>query len=150
MGIAVRIAGLDDLESVVPLFDSYRQFYGRTSDQALARSFLRERMANKESVIFLAQADGGAAGFIQLYPSFTSTGAARIWILNDLFVAPARRGQGIASLLLERAAGFARETGAVRLGLSTAVTNHAAQALYERHGWKRDTEFLSYQLATAV
>jgi len=150
MGTAVRIAGLDDLESVVPLFDSYRQFYGRTSDQALARSFLRERMANKESVIFLAQADGGAAGFIQLYPSFTSTGAARIWILNDLFVAPARRGQGIASLLLERAAGFARETGAVRLGLSTAVTNHAAQALYERHGWKRDTEFLSYQLATAV
>jgi ribosomal protein S18 acetylase RimI-like enzyme len=148
MGIAVRIAGLDELESVVPLFDSYRQFYGRASDQALARSFLRERIANKESVIFLAQTDGAAAGFIQLYPSFTSTGAARIWILNDLFVAPASRGQGIASLLLERAAGFARETGAVRLGLSTAVTNHAAQALYERHGWKKDTEFLSYQLAT--
>ena len=149
MGTVVRIAGLDDLESVVPLFDSYRQFYGRTSDQALARSFLRERIANKESVIFLAEADGGAAvGFIQLYPSFTSTGAARIWILNDLFVAPASRGLGIAGLLLERAAGFARETGAVRLGLSTAVTNHAAQALYERHGWKKDTEFFNYQLAT--
>ena len=150
MAAAVRLAGLEDLESVVPLFDGYRQFYGRTSDLALARSFLRERIANKESVIFLAQIDGAPAGFIQLYPSFTSTGAARIWILNDLFVAPASRGQGIAGLLLERAAGFARETGAVRLGLSTAVTNHAAQALYERHGWKRDTQFFNYQLATPV
>jgi GNAT superfamily N-acetyltransferase len=148
MGKIVRIAGLGDLEQIVPLFDAYRQFYGREADAALARTFLQERIANKESVIFLAETEDGAAGFIQLYPSFTSTGAARIWILNDLFVVPASRGCGIAGLLLERAAAFARETGAVRLGLSTAATNHAAQALYERHGWKRDTQFLNYQLAT--
>ncbi|HJS45575.1 MAG TPA: GNAT family N-acetyltransferase [Rhizomicrobium sp.] len=147
MNALVRAAGLHDLDLVVPLFDGYRQFYGRTSDEILARTFLRERMGRKESVIFLAEADGRAVGFTQLYPSFTSTGAARIWILNDLFVDPQSRGRGIASLLLDAAVTFSKETGAIRLSLSTAVTNRAAQALYERRGWKKDTEFLHYTLA---
>jgi ribosomal protein S18 acetylase RimI-like enzyme len=36
-------------------------------------------------------------------------------------------------------------TGAARLALSTAVTNTAAQALYVRHGWRRDTAFHHYE-----
>ena len=147
MNALVRAAGLQDIDLVVPLFDGYRQFYGRTSDEILARAFLQERMKRKESVIFLAEVNGRAVGFTQLYPSFTSTGAARIWILNDLFVDPQSRGHGIASRLLEAAVTFSKETGAVRLSLSTAVTNRAAQALYERRGWKKDTEFLHYTLA---
>jgi GNAT superfamily N-acetyltransferase len=149
MSATVHVAGLPDLDKVVPLFDGYRQFYGRASDEVLARSFLQERIAKKESVIFLAEIEGRGVGFAQLYPSFTSTGATRIWILNDLFVALDRRGSGIASMLLGAAATFAKETAAARLSLATNVTNHAAQALYERHGWKKDTEFLHYHLAMA-
>jgi ribosomal protein S18 acetylase RimI-like enzyme len=148
MSAAVRIVGLQDVDVVAPLFDGYRQFYGRTSDEPLARAFLREHLARKESVILLAEAEGGAVGFAQLYPSFTSVGAARIWILNDLFVSSGSRHKGIASLLLERAAAFAKETGAVRLSLATNVANLAAQALYDRHGWKKDTEFFYYHIAT--
>lgn len=148
MTVTVRIAGLPDLDLAAPLFDGYRQFYGRSSDEAGARAFLRDRITGKESTIFLAEGDGGAVGFAQLYPSFTSTGMARIWILNDLFVLPSYRQKGVASKLLEAAAGFAKETGAVRLSLSTAVTNLPAQALYERHGWKKDAEFLHYNLVT--
>jgi ribosomal protein S18 acetylase RimI-like enzyme len=147
MSAAVRIADLQDVDTVAPLFDGYRQFYGRTSDEALARTFLQERLARKESVIFLAEAEGRAVGFAQLYPSFTSVGAARIWILNDLFVSSSSRHMGIASLLLERAAAFARETGAVRLSLATNMANLPAQALYERQGWKKDTEFFHYHIA---
>jgi ribosomal protein S18 acetylase RimI-like enzyme len=149
MSALVRVAGLQDLDLVVPLFDGYRQFYGGTSDAVLARAFLQERISRKESVIFLAEAEGRAVGFMQLYPSFTSTGAARIWILNDLFVEPASRGNGVASALLQAAAAFSKETGAVRLSLSTAVTNRSAQALYERHGWKGNAYFLHYNLATS-
>jgi ribosomal protein S18 acetylase RimI-like enzyme len=36
-------------------------------------------------------------------------------------------------------------TGAVRLELSTAVTNPEAQRLYEKEGWRRDVEFLHYE-----
>jgi ribosomal protein S18 acetylase RimI-like enzyme len=146
MGIAVRLAGPDDLDLVAPLFDGYRCFYGRPSDPALARGFLKERIVRKESVIFLAELDGRPAGFTQLYRGFTSVGAARLWLLNDLFVDPAVRRCGAGGLLLDAAAAFARKDGAIRLVLSTAVTNKAAQALYERHGWKKDTDFLHYAL----
>lgn len=142
----VRIAEINDVDLLVPLFDKYRQFYGRSSDEGLARTFLSERLERRESVIFLAEQGGVAVGFIQLYPSFTSVGAARVWILNDLYVDAAQRRNGAASMLLKAAAAFSRETGAVKLVLSTAVSNLPAQTLYERHGWKRDDEFVEYAL----
>ena len=49
-------------------------------------------------------------------------------------------------MLLDAAAKFGRAAGAVRLTLSTEITNLAAQALYEREGWKRQTGFYSYDL----
>ncbi len=145
--IAVRQATIGDLELLVPLFDAYRQFYRKASDMALARQFLLERFQHNQSVIFLAlQQDGAALGFTQLYPSFSSTAAARIFILNDLFVVPAARRMGIASSLLREATNFAKAVGAVRLTLSTEVANETAQALYESEGWIRSTDFYGYDL----
>lgn len=146
--LRVRRAGVEDLDLVVPLFDKYRQFYGRPADMGLARTFLADRLERKDSVIFLAEREEAPVGFIQLYPSFTSVGAARIWILNDLYVDARQRRNGAASALLEAAAAFGRETGAARLILSTALSNLPAQALYERHGWMRDSEFVEYAIAT--
>jgi ribosomal protein S18 acetylase RimI-like enzyme len=145
--IFVRRATLADLELIVPLFDGYRQFYEQAQDLALARKFLRERLERDQSVIFLAlRADGAAAGFTQLYPSFSSASAQRIFILNDLFVDPGSRRSGVGQRLLEAAAEFGRSAGAVRLTLSTAHANTTAQALYEAHGWQRDDIFRSYYL----
>jgi GNAT superfamily N-acetyltransferase len=144
--IAVRQATIFDLDLIVPLFDAYRQFYRRPSDPDLARRFLLERFQHHESIIFLAMSGDAAVGFTQLFPSFSVLSAARIFILNDLFVSPEARRRGVASLLLEEAARYARSVGAVRLTLSTEVTNETAQALYEREGWKRQTEFYSYDL----
>jgi ribosomal protein S18 acetylase RimI-like enzyme len=59
-------------------------------------------------------------------------------------VEPDARRQGVGSLLLDAAVRFGRETGAARLTLSTEVTNSTAQALYESHGWLRQTEFYVY------
>lgn len=145
--VTVRQATIFDLDLLAPLFDEYRQFYRATSDPALARRFLRERFQHAESVIFLAVAgDGTGLGFTQLYPSFSSLSASRIFILNDLFVRPAARRRKAGSLLLAAAARFAREVGAVRLTLTTEVTNTTAQALYEAENWKRQDDFYTYNL----
>lgn len=137
-------ASLDDLDALVPLFDAYRGFYRRPSDPAEARSFLAERIKRNESVIFLALVDGRVAGFTQLYPLFSSVSMLRLWLLNDLFVAPASRGSGAGRALLERAERWARETGAKGLTLSTELTNRTAQRLYEAAGWTKDEEFVHY------
>nr|MDP9280734.1 GNAT family N-acetyltransferase [Chloroflexota bacterium] len=145
----IRRATTTDLDAAAPLFDAYRQFYGQRSDVAAARAFLEERLRRDESVIFLAVADedgGEALGFTQLYPSFSSVSLRRLWILNDLFVAPNGRRGGFGRRLLERAREWAIETEAKGLVLATAVTNRAAQALYESCGWQRDDEFQHYHL----
>ena len=41
--ITIRQAVISDLDALVPLFDSYRQFYGQTSDATAAREFLQDR-----------------------------------------------------------------------------------------------------------
>jgi GNAT superfamily N-acetyltransferase len=149
--VAVRQATILDLDLIAPLFDAYRQFYRKPADLALARRFLLERFQHNQSIIFLAvRQDGSAIGFTQLFPSFSSASAARILILNDLFVLPDARRKAVGSLLLAAAAGFGRAVGAVRLTLSTEVTNRAAQALYETEGWTRQTGFFVYDLALSA
>jgi GNAT superfamily N-acetyltransferase len=145
--VEVRQATVADLHHLVPLFDKYRQFYRQPSEPDRARRFLLERFERNQSVIFLAFDGAAAVGFTQLYPSFSSGAMARIFILNDLFAALEARGRGAGSALLDAAAEYGRHAGALRLVLSTEVTNTTAQSLYERLGWKRDTAFWVYQLA---
>jgi GNAT superfamily N-acetyltransferase len=140
----VRRAHAGDLDALVPLFDAYRQFYKQPADLGLARAFLAERLAQDDSVIFIADLDGVTAGFTQLYPTFSSTLAARSYILNDLFVAPHARCHGVGAVLLGAAVAHGRATGAATLRLQTATDNVNAQSLYEAHGWVRDTQFHTY------
>jgi ribosomal protein S18 acetylase RimI-like enzyme len=143
--MTIRPATIADLDALATLFDAYRIFYGQPSDIEGARTFLAERFERSESVIFISVDEGGkTVGFTQLYPSFTSAGMKRIYILNDLFVADEARRQGIATKLLNAAAAFARDSGAAKLALSTAFDNLAAQSVYEAHGWNRDEQFYSY------
>ncbi len=144
----VRRAAAADLPLVAPLFDAYRVFYKQPSDLAGALAFLGERLRLNESVILLAELEEGvAAGFIQLYPAFTSVGIRRLWLLNDMYVAPEARRRGVSTALLEAARQHGLETGAARLVLTTELDNLAAQATYEAHGWKRDERYYTYELS---
>jgi len=136
-----------DVGTVAPLFDAYRQFYGKPPNEEAARRFLFTRLSKGESVLFLALHGQHAVGFVHLYPVFSSTNLTRQWILNDLYVIEAARKQGTGYALSERARQFAEATQADGLMLETATDNHAAQRLYERAGWKRDEQFYRYFLA---
>jgi ribosomal protein S18 acetylase RimI-like enzyme len=148
--IRIRAVGPGDAGLVAPLFDAYRRFYRLRSDPAAARRFLRERLRKRQSVLYVAfvRRDGRsmAAGFVHLYPSFSSLSMKRLWILNDLFVDPAFRRLGVGEALMRRAERLARSTGAAGIGLETASDNRAAQLLYERLGYRRYTQFYRYFL----
>jgi GNAT superfamily N-acetyltransferase len=147
--VDIRQATIADLDRLVPLFDGYRQFYQQPSDTRAARRFLADRFDHQQSIIFLALKDGKELGFTQLYPSFSSVSMARTFILNDLFVVPEARGMGVGKSLLKTARDYAADIGAVRLSLSTNVSNSAAQLLYEQQGWVRDQQFVSYNAPAA-
>ncbi|NJL21946.1 MAG: GNAT family N-acetyltransferase [Leptolyngbyaceae cyanobacterium SM1_3_5] len=143
--VSIIQAKVADLETVAPLFDRYRQFYGQPPDLDRSKAFLRDRLTQDESIVFLAVSET-ALGFTQLYPSFSSVSLQKVWILNDLFVLPEARKMGVAMALLERAKAWGIETQARRIFLSTAIDNTAAQSLYEKAGYLKDPAFWHYQL----
>lgn len=142
--IVVRQAVLADLSEVAVVFDQYRQFQGKASDLAACRAFLHDRFDHGESVVFVATVDRQAVGMAQLYPSWSSTALARVFVLNDLFVTAAGRRAGVASALLAAVEAHAWACGACRVSLNVAQSNVAAQDLYRARGWVQDSEFFMF------
>ena len=140
----IHRAQAKDVDFIAPLFDAYRQFYKALSDIEAARQFILERLTTGESVIFLAMEGKRALGFVQLYPLFASVALQSLWLLNDLFVDPMVRKQGVGERLMKHAEQFAFETGSRGLFLRTATDNYPAQQLYEKCGWVRDDKFYRY------
>lgn len=137
-------AQLQDVQKILSLYLGYRAFYQVDESAEKAEKFLTERMRNHESIIYFVEKDGVPVGFAQLYPLFCSLEMKRIWLLYDLFVAPEARKEGVAQMLLARADQLATETDSAFIMLSTATDNVRAQALYEKEGYVRDTQFFVY------
>jgi ribosomal protein S18 acetylase RimI-like enzyme len=137
-----------DLPELLPLMRGYCDFYevDPPDDALLAMS--RALLANPEfeGVQLLARGDGGKAiGFATIFWSWSTSSAARIGTMNDLFVSADDRGGGAADALIRACVERCRERGAVRVEWQTALDNQRAQAVYERVGGKRE-QWLSYSL----
>ncbi len=140
----VRSATLNDLPALAELFDAYRIFYEKQTDIDGVFHFLQDRMQNKESVIFVSEAEGHLTGFTQLYPLFSSTRMKRLWLLNDLFVSPEWRGKGHSMALIDAAKELAIQTNAVGLMLETAKSNFIGNQLYPKTGFVCDEDHNYY------
>jgi len=145
VGMHVLRASTTDVPAAAFLFAAYREFYGEPYDVEAASRFLEERLTRDESIVLLAITDDKAVGFTQIYPAFSSTRLAPIWILNDLFVTEQARGSGAVDALLNTAAELGREAGAISIELATAHTNHRAQSVYDRHGYQPDEHYKHYE-----
>ncbi len=147
----VEKAELNNLKPIARLFDLYRQYYHCEPNLSLATSFIKDRLENGDSDIFIAIDKEQVCGFVQLYPSLCSVIAAKIYILHDLYVDADYRQSGAGKLLMNRATLWATETGAARLDLLTEKDNNAAQRLYEQLGYQKSLEdYFAYSLDVPV
>ncbi|OHX67470.1 GNAT family N-acetyltransferase [Flammeovirga pacifica] len=144
-----RKATLQDLEQLTILFDSYRVFYKKQSDIKAARNFLQERLELNDSLIYVHEQEGILTGFTQLYPLFSSTRMKKLWLLNDLFVNPKYRGQGISLQLLESGKELAKKTNACGVMLETEKTNEIGNQLYPRAGFELNEGSNFYEWTTS-
>lgn len=138
----------EHLDLLTPLFIAYREFHGQPTLPDTSRSFLAERLQQKDSVIYLALADDEdqLLGFCQLFPSFSSLTLRRVWILNDIYVAGDARRQLVADRLLQTAKQMARDSKAVRMRAATLKGNDTARRLYESIGFREDDQFSNFLL----
>jgi GNAT superfamily N-acetyltransferase len=140
--------GPDDLSDLLPLMRGYCDFYKvAPSDEdllAMSRALIDD--PEREGVQFIARnAEGAAIGFATIFWSWSTTDAARLGVMNDLFVSEAARGTGAADALIHACRDECARRGAKRLSWQTAPDNHRAQAVYDRVGGTRE-QWVDYWL----
>jgi GNAT superfamily N-acetyltransferase len=150
VAITIRTASPADLDAIAPLFDAYRQFFTKAADIDVSRRFLSERLERSESTILAAYDGETAAGFLQLYPLFSSWHAMRQWFLSDLFVAPALRERGIGKRLVRASIDFAKQTKARAILVELPFSEPHLARFYGELGFGKDEIFELHRLAISA
>jgi len=97
---------------------------------------------------FVAEVGGVVVGFAHLQRQVDTFRAGTGWFLDDLYVHPDFRGQGVAGALVDALSHYAREHGGGDLRWITAADNHTAQKLYDRIATK--TSWVMYEKNTEL
>lgn len=132
MATEIRPASAEDFEAWLPLWQGYLAFY--ESDLPRERTDLTwSRILDPAFPInCLVAQDGKAIVGFATFVTHPST-----WLevgdcyLEDLFVAPDRRGGGTGRALIDAVAHAARQLGCERLYWTTQSGNDRARALYD-------------------
>ena len=143
----IETVSKNNLADVLPLIRAYQEFYNAPdiSDVRNLEFFAQFGESSPAGCQFIYKEAGLIVGFATVYFSFTSTIAAKVAILNDLYTLPSHRGKGIARQLIEHSRSFAEKNGAARLQWVTAPNNKQAQLLYNTLNVSKSTwDFYTY------
>jgi ribosomal protein S18 acetylase RimI-like enzyme len=132
-GATIRQARCEDRPALEPLVRAYIDFYRQPQPSQKRVDTLLTLLCERPDVgvQFVAEKDGALVGFATVYLTYDTVAARRIAVMNDLFVAPDDRDQGLGRALLERCHAFARENDCAQLQWITAADNTRAQRLYD-------------------
>jgi GNAT superfamily N-acetyltransferase len=135
------------LDRLLPMIAAYQRFYEvEEIDEARNRAFFSGFIAPSEKGMLLgARHAEELIGYACLYWSFTSLIPAETVLMDDLFVEPHLRGQGVGRALIEASAAVVRDRGAALLTWMTAQDNETAQRLYDTTGAERSVS-IEYEL----
>jgi GNAT superfamily N-acetyltransferase len=146
--VSVDPVGEADLADLLPLMRAYCDFYeaapGDGDLEALARALIADPEGEGMQLIARGK-DGEPLGFATIYWYWQTLSASRAGLMNDLFVVPDGRGQGVGRALIEECARRARDHGASQLVWETATDNETAQRLYRSFD-ATEERWISYSL----
>jgi ribosomal protein S18 acetylase RimI-like enzyme len=131
--VEIRLAGADDAATVARLFIDFNlEFDEPVPDLETQTGYMRPLIESGEATVLLANEDEGFS-MLRLRPS-PYTGRPEAY-LQELYVVPDHRGEGIGRTLLEATMDAAREAGATGIDLNTGSTDTAARMLYISAGF---------------
>lgn len=138
--VTVREAVMSDIPQLKTLMLAYIvDFYQyRQPEDDKLNALIHELLEQKIGIQFVAETEEGAlVGFATLYFSYSTLRAAKIAVMNDLFVIEEERGQGAAAKLFAACKGYAARHDYAKVTWETAPDNLRAQAFYDKMGGDR-------------
>jgi GNAT superfamily N-acetyltransferase len=130
----LRVAAVAEAGVVAELLDAFnREYHTPTPGPAVLTGRLSRLLADGAVIAVLAGRPPIAVALLTLRPNVWYGGS--VALLDELYVVPALRGQGIGSALLDRAEAVARHRGAEVMEINVDGGDVDARRFYERHGY---------------
>ena len=130
----VRKATAEDAGELARLLHDFNTEYDEyVPEVPILTERIAEHITHDLATFFLGGDGPDGFSMVRFSPSVTSSAPGAS--LQELYVAPARRGQGLGRALLEATMAEAREMGADHIDLNTAEDDTAARGLYESLGF---------------
>ena len=146
MRLSIEPVTASDLPELMPMMRSYCDFYRVDPPDDRLLALANALIENPdEGLQLIARSDRTPLGFATIYWSWQTLYAARVGVLNDLYVESAARGTGTGRALIDRGLQLCRDRGAEKLVWETAPDNATSQRLYDGIGAAKST-WLSYEL----
>ena len=136
MTAAIRPARADDVPAILRLIRALAEYEKLAHEVVATEESLRRTLFGDAPAaeVLLAERDGRAVGLALFFPNYsTFLGKAGIY-LEDLFVEPACRGQGVGKALLQAVARAAVQRGCGRFEWSVLDWNQPAIDFYRSLG----------------
>jgi GNAT superfamily N-acetyltransferase len=146
--VTIRAAAPGDVPLILAFVRELAEYEGLSheavaAESALAASLFGPRPAAE---VLIAERDGSPVGFALFFSNYsTFLGRPGIY-LEDLYVRPEARRQGVGRALLARMARIAVERGCRRLEWAVLDWNVDAVGFYERLGAKPMSDWTTYRL----
>jgi GNAT superfamily N-acetyltransferase len=139
--LTIETVGTADVPDLLPMLRAYCDFYRVDPTDERLRALVTALIDNPSDGLQLIarDSDGTPLGFATVYWTWQTLYAARVGVLNDLFVTAASRGSGTGRALIERCRELCRARGAEKLVWETALDNTTAQRLYDGIGAEKST-----------
>ena len=129
-----RLATVADAAEVARLLHDFNsEFDTPTPGVEWLEARLPELLAGEDTFAVLAGDPGVALALVTLRPNVWFAG--RVALLDEMYVVPELRGQGIGSTVIELMLATARERGAELVEINVDEGDVDAQRFYERHGF---------------
>lgn len=136
IAIAIRSATAADLPLILRFIRGLAEYENLLDQVVATEDTLRQSLFGPQPAaeVLIGMVDGAPAGFAVFLHTFSTFLGRRGLYLEDLFVHPAFRGQGLGEALLRRVAQLARERGCGRLEWTVLDWNQPAIRFYEGRG----------------
>jgi GNAT superfamily N-acetyltransferase len=133
----VRPATAEDIPALLALVRRYWEFEGFTGFMALRVELVLKRLLAEPQLgaVQVAEADGRLLGYLIVVLVLSVEHQGLMGEIDEFFVLPEARSQGVGGALLEAAESALAARGCVRLQLQIGVANEAARAFYQHRGY---------------